>query len=346
MKSNLMTARMTYAPFEYPQAYEYWTQQQSAHWMPNEISFGQDVYDWNHKLTETDKKVIGNVLKGFTTTEIFVQDYWTVKVMRWFKKPEIQMMASAFGAFESIHAVAYSTLSETLGIQDYDSFIDEPATRAKVERLINSKGKTKREIAMSLAVFSAFNEGVNLFSSFAILWSFAQRDLLKGVGQVIKWSVRDESLHSKAGCWLFNELVKENPEIVDKEFKEEILEAARLTVKLEDNFIDKVFELGPLENLTAEHLKNYIRFRTNTKLNDIGFKSNWNNIDKKMLADLEWFSVLSSGVENNDFFAARVTDYSKSTVDFSDVWDEESTMQGEDTVREFASRPMQESVTV
>lgn len=322
--SGLTTPRMTYSPFEYPQAYEYWTQQQSVHWMPNEISFGQDVYDWKHTLTETDRQVVGNVLKGFTTTEIFVQDYWTSKVARWFKKPEIQMMCATFGAFESIHAVAYSTLAETLGIQDYDSFLDEPSAKAKIERLVNVKGKSKRDMAMSLAVFSAFNEGVNLFSSFAILWSFAQRDLLKGVGNVIKWSVRDESLHSKAGCWLFNELIKENPEIIDAAFKEEILEAARQTVKLEDAFIDQVFELGSLPNIDAHMLKNYIRFRCNTKLGDIGFRSNWTNIDKEALRKLEWFSVLSAGVENDDFFAGRTASYSKSTVNFDDVWDEKN----------------------
>lgn len=320
--SGLLQARMTYGPFEYPKAYEYWNQQQSAHWMPSEISFGQDVYDWKHNMSETDRRVVGNVLKGFTTTEIFVQDYWSAKVGRWFKKPEVQMMCAAFAAFESIHAVAYSTLAETLGIQDYDTFLDEPAAREKIERLINVKGKGKRDMAMSLAVFSAFNEGVNLFSSFAVLLSFSRRDLLRGVGQVIRWSIRDESLHSTAGCWLFNELIKENPEIIDDKFREEIYEAARLTVKLEDAFIDRVFDLGPLPNLDPKTLKNYIRFRCNTKLHDIGFRSNWTNIDKKMLEDLQWFSVLSSGVENADFFASRVTSYAKSSVSFDGVWDE------------------------
>lgn len=318
---NLLTPRMTYGPFEYPQAYEYWNQQQSAHWMPNEISFGQDAHDWKHNLTDTDRKVVGNVLKGFTSTEIFVQDYWSAKVGRWFKKPEVQMMCATFASFESIHAVAYAQLAETLGIQDYDSFLDEPTAKNKIERLINIKGKSKREMAMSLAVFSAFNEGVNLFSSFAVLLSFSRRDLLRGVGQVIRWSIRDESLHSTAGCWLFKELIKENPEIVDDKFKEEILEAARLTVKLEDAFIDRVFDLGPLPNLDAKQLKNYIRFRCNTKLGDIGFKPNWHNIDKQMLEDFQWFSVLSSGVENADFFASRVTSYAKSSVSFDDVWD-------------------------
>jgi ribonucleoside-diphosphate reductase beta chain len=318
--SNMMVPRMTYSPFEYPEAYEFWVQQQSSHWLANEISFSDDVHDWKTKLSDTDRTVIGNVLKGFTSTEIFIQDYWMSKVSRWFKKPEIQMMAAAFGSFESIHADAYSKLGETLNIQEYDAFMAEPTAKAKIDRLMEVKGKTKRDIAKSLAIFSAFNEGVNLFSSFAILRSFAQRDLMKGVGQIIKWSIRDESLHSNAGCWLFREFIKENKDLMDSEMTDTLIEAARLTVQLEDDFIDKAFELGPMENLDAKTLKNYIRFRCNTKLGDLNLKANWRNIDKEALEKLQWFSVLSSGVENTDFFASRVTSYSKSSVNFENVW--------------------------
>ena len=320
---NLMKARPIYAPFEYPQAYDYFVKQQSAHWLPWEVQMSSDINDWALNLSPTDKHVIGSILKTFTISEIHVTDYWANKVANWFKKPEIQMMANTFASFEAIHASGYSFLEESLGIQDYEAFLQEPEAKAKIDRLINTKGKkNKEDIAKSLAIFSAFTEGVNLFSSFAILMSFQQRNLLKGVGQIVAWSIRDESLHSEAGCWLFREFIKENPEIWTDTLKKEIYDAARLTVDLEDAAIDKAFEKGNLPNLTAKDLKNYIRYRCNTKLQDLGLKQNWKNIDKDSLQNLEWFSIIASGVEMQDFFAGRATGYSKAQTDFSEVFND------------------------
>jgi ribonucleoside-diphosphate reductase beta chain len=211
--ANLLKTRVTYSPFEYQQAYDYFLKQQMAHWLFLEVQMGADIDDWKMKLTETDKSVISNILKGFTQAEVVIGDYWSNKVANWFKKPEVQMMANTFAGFETIHAAGYSYLEESLGIQNYEAFLYDPAAKAKIDRLIDTKGKSKREIALSLAIFSAFNEGVNLFSSFAVLMSFSQRNMLKGLGQIVSWSIRDESLHSEAGCWLFRTFIEENPDI-------------------------------------------------------------------------------------------------------------------------------------
>lgn len=304
----------------YPEADRFCDLQNSVHWLPNEISLGSDVDDWKRKLTDSERHLISQILKGFVTTEIFIEDYWAAKASRWFKHPEIQGMCVTFAAFERIHAKAYARLNEELGLDDFDAFLDEPAAKAKIDRLMSVKGSSKQDIARSLAVFSAFNEGVNLFSSFAVLMSFQQRNLLKGVGKIIEFSVRDETVHANAGCWLFNKLVEEFPEIMDDTLKEELVEAARLTVALEDEFITKAFEMGDIEGITEGDLKNYIRYRTNSKLHDIGLGANWKNIDQDALRRMEWFDVLSSGVVSQDSFAGRVTDYAKANVSFDDIY--------------------------
>lgn len=317
---SLLTPRPTYAPFEYPQAYKYWELQQQSHWLHTEISMASDINDWKLTLTETEKNVIGHILKGFTQSEVFIQEYWGQMVGKWFKKPEIQMMAATFSSFESIHAVSYAYLNQSLGLEDFDAFLHEPTAKAKIDRLITTKGKTKEEIARSLAIFSAFNEGVNLFSSFAVLLNFSRFNKLKGVGQIIAFSIKDESLHSDAGCWLFRTLVDEFPEIMTDTLKKDIYDAARLTVELEDNFIDKAFEHGPIEGITTSDLKAFIRFRTNTKLSDLGLKRIWKNIDKQALERMSWFDIMSAGVAHADFFAVRVSDYAKGAIDFSTIW--------------------------
>ena len=119
-------------------------------------------------------------------------------------------------------------------------------------------------------------------------------------------------------------LVDEFPEIMTDTLKEEIYNAARLTVELEDNFIAKAFENGEVEGLATQDLKNFIRFRANTKLGDLGLKKVWKNIDKDSIERMSWFDVLSSGVSHADFFASRVSDYAKGFVDFSKIWDEEN----------------------
>jgi ribonucleoside-diphosphate reductase beta chain len=318
---SLLDTRSTYAPFEYEQAYKYWELQQQSHWLHSEISMASDINDWKMNLNEAEKNLIGHILKGFTQSEVFIQEYWGQMVGKWFKKPEIQMMAACFSSMESIHAVAYAYLNQSLGLEDFAAFLHEPTAKAKIDRLISTKGKTKQEIARSLAIFSAFNEGVNLFSSFAILLNFSRFNKMKGLGQIIAFSIKDESLHSDAGCWLFRVLVEEYPEIWTDELKKEIYDSARLTVELEDNFIAKAFEIGGGEGLEEKDLKNFIRFRANTKLNDLGLGKIWKNVDKESIERMEWFDVLSSGVGHSDFFASRVDSYSKGNVDFSKIWE-------------------------
>ena len=321
----LLDKRLVSHPSQYPQADVFWLKQQMSHWLHHEVQLGSDKLDWENSLTDTEKIVVAKTLKGFTQAEVVIGNFWANNIPRWFKKPEIQNMAYTFAAFESIHGNAYAYLQIELGLDDFEAFLKEPTAKAKIDRLISTKGsKDPSEIARSLAIFSAFNEGVNLFSSFAILMSFSQRDLLKGIGQIIKWSIRDESCHSQAGCWLFRTLVQEYPEIWTEELKEHIYDAARLTVKLECEFIDQAFSLGPIDSIDHEGLKAYIKFRTNTKLKDLGLVSLYKNIDKEDLNKLEWFSILSSGLENQDFFAGRVTDYAVCSANFDCVLSDEA----------------------
>lgn len=318
---NLTIPRMTYRPFIYPETYRFWELQQQSHWLHHEVSMASDINDWKLNLNDKEKNVIGNILKSFVTSEIFIEDYWSGKVAKWFKHPEIQMMANTFASFESIHIASYAYLNDSLGIEEYDEWLKEPTAKAKIDRLVETEGKSKQDIAKSLAIFSAFNEGVNLFSAFAILLNFSRFNKMKGLGQIISFSIKDESLHSEAGCWLFRKFIEENPKIWTDELKKEIYDAARVTIELEDAFIDKVFEMGDIEGITAHDLKAFIRMRANVKLQDLGLKANWRNIDKEVVNRMQWFDILSSGVSQTDFFAQRVDSYSKGNLDFSKVWE-------------------------
>lgn len=318
----LLETRAYFKPFDYPEFYEIWVKAQAAHWSPFEVQMDSDVDDWKTKLTEAEKNLVGNLLKSFAIAEIHVEDYWASRVGRFFRKPEIQMVAHTFAATESTHAVGYAYLNDSLGLEDYRAFLNEPAMADRINRMMQIKGKNKADIARSLAVFSAFIEGVSLFSSFLILLSFTKRNLLKGVGQIISWSVLDEQFHSQTGIKLLNIMKEEYEDIWTDDLKKDIYDAARLTVKQEDAFIDKAFELGEIDGLRKEDVKAFIRHRANDRLKSMGLKSNWNNIDKEVLERVSFFEVLINGQAQNDFFASKDGgSYSKNVLDFNDVWE-------------------------
>ncbi len=313
---DIKKERIVYKPFEYPEASDYWLKQQQAHWLHTEVPMMSDITDWKQNLNKTEKNIIGSILKGFAQTETVVNDYWTNLVTSWFRKPEIIKMGVTFGAFETIHAEAYSLLNETLGLDNFSEFLEDESTMAKIENLMDVRDAHDgtpdwSARAKSLAIFSAFTEGVNLFSSFAVLLSFKLRNLLKGVGQIVEWSIRDESLHSNAGCWLFRQLLEENPDLNTPELRAEIEEAARLSLKLELDFINKVYEMGDLEGCPKYDLVSFIKHRVNTKMSDLGYGAIVNDIDPDAIQRMKWFDSLSAGKQHTDFFASRVTNYSK-----------------------------------
>lgn len=322
---SILTKRLSYKPFEYPKFYDLSRVQQSVHWLHDDIQLGSDIQDWNNSLTENEKSVIGNTLKTFTQAEVLVGDYWR-KIADVFPKPEICMMASTFSYFETIHQAAYAKLNEELGLDNFQEFLNDEETMKKFEFLTSFEPKDFdysnlehiKNLLRSIAVFSAFTEGVSIFSSFAILLSFQKQDLMKGVGQIVSYSIRDENIHSKGGILLFHELTKEYPGL-KKELLPDIYDAAMLVYKMEAIIIDQIFEYDDkIRTITKEELKNFIKYRINNKLLELypDFPTPRFTIDSKLLSNLEWFDALSSGKEFGDFFATHITEYSN--VNFSE----------------------------
>lgn len=322
--------------FEYPTAYNYFELQNQVHWLWSEVPMKKDQMDWELKLTDAERNVVGNILKGFAQAEVMVNDYWRNKVGLWFPKPEIGMMAGAFSNMEGIHTKGYAFLNECLDLEDYVAFLADPASKAKIDRLdrtdfnttidvvtngSNCSNETKQNIATSLAIFSAFTEGVQLFSSFAVLMSFRTTGRLSKTANIVEWSVRDESMHSDAGCWLFRTFREEYSEIDNAELKDAIYEAAKLTVSLENDFIDKIFESCDAirlrkGQLDANDVKEFIKHRTNIKLGDLGYDQTLFSVDTKALANMDWFKNMTAGAQSTDFFDGVVTNYSKGNIDW------------------------------
>lgn len=332
---GIFDERGYYKPFEYPYYFdEGYYKQVQAHWTPTEIQMQPDVKDWNENLKPHEKHLVENILLGFAQTETFVGDYWSQMVARWFPKHEIVAMALQFGAQEQIHAWAYSYLNDTLGLDDFQSFLNVPEITEKFDllmgiqddytpQLLKQSQEAREDVARSLAIFSAFAEGVSLYSSFAVLYSFQLRNMLKGIGQQMVYSVKDEDLHSRMGCALFRHMCHEFPGLKESA-KKKVKEAALLMVELEHKFIDKMFEKGDLENLRKEDLKNFIVKRAQEKYEELGYDDVLLEYDKDSASELNWFYHLTGGVKHTDFFAMRPTDYAKiGNEDWENIWNDE-----------------------
>ena len=307
----LLTHRTFYRPFEYPQYFEFFQKQNQAHWLPTEVPMEADISDYRFKLTPAESNLIINILRFFTQGDIEVNNNYNSKLIPAFPKPEIKMMLSAFAAMESVHVWAYSYLNDSLGLpeREYSAFLEYESMRNKYNYVRTFDVKSVEELAVNLAVFGAFMEGVSLFSSFAILMNFPRMGKLKGVGQIVTWSIRDETLHSKGVCQLFRDLIQENRHIWTQELKDLLYKACDDMVKLEDAFIDTCFSLGEVPGLTADQVKQYIRYTADRNLQEIMLDPVY-----KVENPLQWLDIMVNAKEHANFFENRATEYAKGAI--------------------------------
>ena len=307
----LLTHRRFYRPFEYPQYFEYFKKQNQAHWLPTEVPMESDIADYRFRLSPQEMNLIIQVLRFFTQGDIEVNNNYNTKLIPAFPKPEIKMMLSAFAAMESMHVWAYSYLNDSLGLpeKEYSAFLEYESMRNKYNYIQTFDVRSVEELAINLAVFGGFMEGVSLFSSFAILMNFPRLGKLKGVGQIVTWSIRDETLHSQGVCELFRDLVAENRHIWTKELQDYLYKACEDMVKLEDSFIDTCFQMGAVPGLKAEDVKQYIRFIADRKLNDLCLDKRYN-----VTNPLEWLDTMTNAKEHANFFENRATEYTKAAI--------------------------------
>ena len=306
---SLLDTRDYYKPFDHPWMFDYYSQQNQMHWFPEDVPLHNDVKDWQD-LDEPEKNLLTQIFRLFTQSDVDVGSGYVDRYMKIFKKPEARMMMGAFHNMESIHQHAYSLLLDTVGMPEleYKAFAEYEAMADKheyIDAVRVTKGD-RQSIAKALAIYSAFTEGLQLFSSFIILLNFPRFGKMKGMGQIITYSIRDESMHVEAMTKLFREFIQENIELWTDDFKAEIYQACREMVNLEDRFLDLVFEQGDIRGLTKKEMQKYIRYIADRRLLQLGLKPNYNVKDNP----LNWLDDVL-GVEHQNFFEGRATTYMK-----------------------------------
>ena len=317
---SLLEDRPIYKPFRYPWAYEAWLTQQRVHWLPEEVPLADDVKDWHQNLTDVERHLLMQIFRFFTQADVEVNNCYMQHYSRVFKPTEVRMMLAAFSSMETVHIAAYSHLLDTIGIPEveYQAFLKYKAMKDKYDYMHSFEVDSPMAIARTLAAFGAFTEGLQLFASFAILLNFPRHNRMKGMGQIVTWSVRDETLHCDSAIKLYKTFLAEQPGLDRKTLSQEIGEICRQVVTLEDAFINLAFELGPLPDLTAKQTKQYIRFIANRRLSQLGERP----IYDVQTNPLPWVDDMLNAVEHANFFEARATEYSRASTlgTWDDVW--------------------------
>lgn len=307
---TLTNQQTSFKPFKYPWCFEAYQLQQKIHWLPEEIPFADDVKDYKNHLTPEERSLLDNILCFFTQADIDIAGAYYDLFIPHFKATEVRMMLGSFANMESIHIEAYSTLVDTLGMGDktFSAFMEYKEMKDKHDYLQHFRVDKPWYVAQSLAAFSAFGEGLQLFASFAMLMNFQRHNKMKGMGQIVTWSIRDESLHVESMIKLFKTYLQEHERQIDLTLLEQdVRRICSEIIEHEDKFIDLAFTLGDIKGLTKEETKQYIRYIAGVRLNQLGYTHNMPTKNP-----LSWMDELLALPEHANFFEARATEYSKS----------------------------------
>ena len=322
VSSRLTDHRSSFKPFNCAWAYDAWLKHEQSHWLHTEVPMIEDVKDWKKKLSESEKTFLTHIFRFFTQGDIDVSEGYVNNYLPHFPQPEVRMMLLGFAAREALHVAAYSHLIETIGLPEatYNEFMAYQEMKDKHDYVLNISNGVVNEYntAKQIAVFSAFTEGMQLFSSFIMLLNFPRHGKMKGMGQIVTWSIVDETQHCESMIKLFRTFIQENPEIWNDELKGEIYTIAERMVELEDSFIDLAFGINEMEGLTKAEVKQYIRYITDRRLISLGLKG----IMKVKRNPLPWVEEMINAPTHTNFFENRATDYAKGAQSGSwdDVW--------------------------
>ena len=321
-KLKLTDERDYFKPFNYPWAYDAWLKHEQSHWLHTEVPMAEDVNDWKDKLTDPEKAFLTNIFRFFVHGDIDVAGGYINNYLPYFPQPEVRMMLSGFAAREALHVAAYAHLIETLGMPEstYSEFLEYQTMVEKHEYFMELSGQngTAESVATNIAAFSAFTEGMQLFSSFIMLLNFPRHGKMKGMGQIITWSIVDETMHAESMIKLFKTYVRENRSLWNDKLKKDIYDIAEKMVELEEMFIDTCFAMGDMENLKPEQVKQYIRYIADRRLISMGMKG----IFKVKRNPLLWVEEMINAPTHTNFFENRSTDYARGALkgNWGDVW--------------------------
>ena len=320
--ANILTPSLQgYKPFRYDFGYDTFKRQNDIAWLPDHIPMGDDMRDWKTKLSDSERHLMTNIFPLFVQNDLMVNNVYIHQYGKLFLPNEIQMAISAIANAESVHQAAYAYLLDSLSFPEntYSAFLSYKEMSDKYNYTAGFDTNTLMGIAVALVMFGGMTEGLQLFATFAIMMNFPRRNMLKGMGQVVSWSVRDESLHVEFVANIFKHFMIEFGHLIPMDLlTEAVNKGTRDIVNFENTFTDMAFGTGKIDGMTPESHKQFVKFIANSRLGQFGFKP----IYEETVNPYPWLDSVLGSMELGNFFETTPSDYTRhsTTGTWEDAW--------------------------
>jgi ribonucleoside-diphosphate reductase beta chain len=313
-------------PNKYPWTTDFITAMWTGHWTPNEFNFQADIQDFKVNITEQERQIIVNTLSAIGQIEVAVKKFWS-RLGDNLPHPSLNDLGLTMAGIEVIHNIAYEKLLNVLGLQDVfeqNLKLDIIKNRVNYLKKYNKRmyADNKKQYIYSLILFTLFVENVSLFSQFYIvLWFNRYKNVLRDTAHQVNYTKLEEQLHGLAGVKIINTIREEYPDLFDDQLSEVIYKETQEAFKAESDIIDWILGSYQDENIDSIVLKEYVKNRLNSSLNQIGY-TNVFEIDNDLIEKTLWMEEEVLANTSADFFHRKPVEYAKSSTSFDeeDIW--------------------------
>ncbi len=321
-------------PLKYQWAYDLYKTMKANHWEPEDIPMQKDVEQWRDSsgaISDIDRWIIKMAIGYFSAAEGIVGDNIMHVIRELVTAPELKLVLGRHAHEENIHADSLVYMISSLGINPHECeamFSDIETINRKTEYVVKNSRELRRDmdltqtenkqaLAKNIFLFGQCMEGTQFYGLFGMVLSLYRQNKFPGIGQMFRYTLRDESNHIELLRNLLMDLVDENAELWTDEFQEELIDTMREGVELEKEFIRDCLPVNAV-GLSAEEFEQYIDYNCDRRLEGCGLPP----LNPGLKNPFPWLSeAIDVGKEQN-FFEGRVTEYQKSSA-LDSVSDEE-----------------------
>ena len=310
-------------PLKYQWAYDIYKDMKANHWEPEDIPMGKDIEHWkDSKTSDVERWIIKMGIGYFSAAEGIVGDNILQVIREIVTAPELKLLLGRHAHEENVHADSLLYMISSLGINPHEAeamFEGIPSIVAKNKFVTDISSKlrhnldftlveNKKLFAKNLFVFGQCMEGMQFYGLFGMILSLYRQNKFPGVGQMFRYTLRDESNHILLLRNLFYYLVEENPEIWTPAFQVELIDLMKEALQLEKEFINDCLPINAIGMVKGDFLQ-YIDYIADRRLESVGLPT----LNKSAQNPFPWLAEMMDIKKEQNFFEGRVTEYQKSS---------------------------------
>ena len=310
-------------PLKYQWAYELYRNMKANHWEPEDIPMAKDIEQWRgNDLSDVERWIIRMGIGYFSAAEGIVGDNIQHVVRELVTAPELKLVLGRHAHEENIHADSLLYMISSLGINPHECeamFEDVPTILRKNEFVSRvsrelrrdmdlSQASEKQALAKNIFVFGQCMEGTQFYGLFGMILSLYRQNKFPGIGQMFRYTLRDESNHIELLRNLLVELIRENPDVWTDEFQQELVSLMKEAVQLEKEFINDCLPVNAV-GLSSEEFAEYIDYIADRRLENVGLPL----LNEGVKNPFPWLAEMMDIKKEQNFFEGRVTEYQKAS---------------------------------